>query len=121
MKRIFLIYWCWYVVTLIILIAGISMPIELSKLIGVSMIFNFAFIGFAPLYNLIYSKRTYRSDQRFLNACLYSGVIRTVIWAFGFFGLHDHLYILAINCFGMLVFILIESKLKQIDKSYFNL
>jgi len=121
MKNIFFIYWIWYVLTLAILIIGIPMRLELSKLIGVSMILNFAFIGFSPLYNLIYGKKTYKSDQRFLNACLYSGIIRTVIWAFGFYGLHDHLYILAINGFGMFVFILMESKLKQIDKSYFQM
>jgi hypothetical protein len=120
MKNIFISYWVWYVIILSVLIYGFEMPIYVSKIVGVLMFLNFAFIAFAPIYNLIYAKKSHSSDQKYLNACLHSGIIRVVICVGAFYGLTDHKIILALNAFGMLVFILIESKLKQISKEYFN-
>lgn len=121
MRRIFIIYWFWYILILCVLISGIRLPSILPGLVGIAMFLNFAFIAFMPIHHLIYSKKSHRTDQRFLNACFTSGIIRVCITCFAFYGLTDHKVILAINGFGMFVFILIESKLKQIDKSYFNL
>lgn len=120
MRTIFFTYWSWYIITLVMLISDVSMPLGVAKMIGVSTFLNFAYVAFAPIYYLIYSDKSHRSDQKYLNACLYSGVIRTVIWCFAFYGLKDHSYILAINGLGMFVFILMERKLRKIDSSYFN-
>lgn len=120
MRKIFLIYWFWYVATLLLLIWGFNMAVWIRQIFAVNMFLSFVFIAFAPIYHLIYSKKSHRTDQRYLNACLNSGVIRAVIWVGAFYGINDHKTILALNAFGMLIFILMESKLKQIDKSYFN-
>lgn len=121
MRKIFFIYWIWYTLTLIFLISEIQTGIEVARIIGVSMIINLCFIAFAPIYYLIYFRKSHSSDQKYLNACLYSGVIRCTLWCFAFYGLNNHAYILALNGLGMLVFMLMERKLKRISQSYFEM
>lgn len=120
MRKIFFIYWIWYVASLIILISGISMELFYARIFGLSMFINYSFIAIAPIFSLIYQNKSHRSDQRFLNACVYSLIIRTVIWCFSYYGINDYKAVLCLNAFGMFVFILIERKLKQISGEYFN-
>lgn len=120
MRLIFFIYWLWYLASMLLLISDITFNLFFARIFALSMHLNLYFICVAPVYNLIYSNKGHKSDQRFLNACLFSAIVRTVIWCFALYGLTDHKLILALNAFGMFVFVLIEKKLKQISGEYFN-
>lgn len=120
MKSIFFIYWIWYLSYLFISMSDFVFDMIIIRILGMNSFLTFAFVCIAPLYYIIYHNKGNKSDQKYLNACLHCSLIRLVVWCFAYYGMTDNKIILAINCFGMFVFILIESKLKQIDKSYFN-
>lgn len=120
MRFIFIFYWVWYLASMLLLMSNVTLDLFWARIFAVSMHFNMYFVCIAPIYNLIYSRASHKSDQKFLNACLFSALIRAIIWCFALYGLTDHKQILLLNGFGMFVFILIERKLKKISAEYFN-
>lgn len=122
MRNIFLIYWLWFVATIVFMNYATDISPMLAKTAVCLSVLNFSFVCLAPVYILIHSDvvKSNRSDSKYLNYCLYAGLIRSFIWSVSILGIRDHLIILALNAFGMAVIALTEGKFKRISNEYFK-
>jgi len=122
MRKIFTIYWAWFVVTLLIMINVSNVPFWVIKLVMASSILSFCFICIAPIFVIIHPTiiKSHKTDPQFLNLCLFTGIIRAFVWFFIFMGLDNHILVLAINSFCILMYAFVENKTKRISDEYFK-
>lgn len=64
--------------------------------------------------------KSHKSDSKYLNYCFIAGLFRIIFWACGPFGLRDHVVILLLNAFGILIYAVIENRFKRISNEYFK-
>lgn len=93
-----------------------------SKILFSLGILNTGFPLVMPLCTILHPGfiKSHKTDPKYLNFCLAAGGIRILVWACCPFGLRDHLAILFMNVFGIMVYALIESKSKRIASEYFK-
>jgi len=122
MRNIFIIYWIWFT-TVILIISNIdTCPVWVSKSLLACTMLSYAFVCVAPLFALIYPHtiKPHKSDPKYLNLCLWSAIIRSIIWCAAFIGITDHILVLSINVFCIAIYALIEKHFKRIENDYFK-
>lgn len=124
MKAIFYIYWALYTL-LVFAYSNASCLLDyLSMFIPALLWVSLMFVLSAPVYVVIYGlkKSSRNTDPKYLNMCLYAGLIRGFICIFSYFGLTSQVYVWAISIFGFAFYLLLDKmfSFKNIHTDYFN-
>lgn len=122
MRFIFFIYCIWYPLNTLAIQYWNSNSILCSKILGSLSILSIGFICLAPLGVILNPSliKTSQTDSKYMNFCLIAGILRISFWAISIIGLRDHLTLLTLNAFGMIIYALLESKFKRISNEYFK-
>lgn len=65
--------------------------------------------------------KSHKSDPKYMNLCLVAGLFRIIFLACGPFGLRDHMTILFLNGFGLMIYtFLVERHIDKISNEYFK-
>lgn len=111
MKSAFYFYLAWYIATLGILLSGVKLSVEESKIMLILMYGSFAYLGFVPMYYLIVYEKS--DNPKYVWGFMAMFLSRCVMFVASMMGLTDRWYSLGVTCFAVLMFVLFSDILKK--------